>query len=167
MYKSILVPVDGSPTAGKGLDEAIRIGTLTGARICLVHVVDEALYASGFGAYTLYTEELMRLLREGGESILGDARQRVERAGLACESDLVEGVGRRLVDVVLNEIESRSIDLVVIGTHGRRGISRLMLGSDAEQVLRSSPVPVLLVRAPDGPPQPVAASTAPASTVAG
>ncbi len=160
MYQTILVPVDGSATSTRGLDEAIRIGALAGSRICLVHMLDQALYASGFESYALYTQDLLPHLRRRGESLLEEARQRVERAGLACESDLVEGVGQHLVDVVLEKIKSRSVDLVVIGTHGRRGVNRFMLGSDAEQVLRSSPVPVLLVRAPDGTAQPAATTTA-------
>ncbi|SHN40591.1 universal stress protein, partial [Rhizobacter sp. OV335] len=89
-------------------------------------------------------------LRSAGEEILAKGRARAAEAGVAADSQLFEGLATRLADAVEQEAQRWGADLVVLGTHGRRGASRFFLGSDAEQVLRSSPVPVLLVRMPQG-----------------
>ena len=85
-------------------------------------------------------------MREGGQSILAAARKRVEDAGIPVEVQMREVFGSRIGDSVLDEAANWPADLIVIGTHGRRGLRRLVLGSDAEHILRSAPVPVLLVR---------------------
>jgi len=146
MYQRILVPVDGSATSEAGLAEAIRLGKLTGATLRLVHVVDLMPYAGGYDVVNVYYTDLTPYLREGAQKILQAAQKQVEAAGLKPETQLLETFSGRVSDLLLDEVKSCGADLVVIGTHGRRGISRLMLGSDAEQVLRQSPVPVLLVR---------------------
>jgi len=91
------------------------------------------------------------LMREEGERVLAHARAQVEAAGLAVETKLFETQSIRLAELVRNEARAWQAELVVIGTHGRRGMSRLLLGSDAEQVLRLSDTPVLLVRGQDEP----------------
>lgn len=146
MYQRILVPVDGSPTSKRGLDEAIAIGKITGASLRLLHVVDETSFAMSADAFGAYTGDLLTLLREGGEQILADAKAQVEAAGLAADTVLRESLAGRVCDLVTAEAKVWPADLIVLGTHGRRGAGRLLLGSDAEQTLRLSPVPVLLVR---------------------
>jgi nucleotide-binding universal stress UspA family protein len=146
LYQHILVPIDGSPTARRGLAEAIALGQLTGARLRLLHVVDETSFAIGADTYTGYAGNLIDLLREGGQAILDAARAQVEAAGLAVETVLRDGLAGRVCDLVTDEARSWPADLIVIGTHGRHGAGRLFLGSDAEQTLRQSTVPVLLVR---------------------
>ena len=147
MYSKILVPVDGSPTSNQGLDEAIKLAKLTGASLKLLHVVDLWSFATvpeaGIGA----TPEVLTLLKDGGEAILAEARARVEGAGGRAETMLIDSLGGRVCDLVIDEATRWGAELIVIGTHGRRGVGRLVLGSDAEQVVRMSPVPVLLVRA--------------------
>jgi nucleotide-binding universal stress UspA family protein len=145
MYQRILVPVDGSPTSNRGLAEAIAFARLTGGRLCLIHVVDDMTLALGVGAFTGKTE-VVPLLREGGEEIVAAARQQVERTGVPVEVVLRDTRAGRVCDFVVEEATAWSADLIVIGTHGRRGLGRLLLGSDAEQILRLAPVPVLLVR---------------------
>ncbi|MDY0747353.1 universal stress protein [Paucibacter sp. R3-3] len=145
MYQRILVPVDGSGTSARGLEEAIKIGKLSGARLKLLHLVEQLLYAPGLYA------EVLPLMREEGERVLAQARAQVEAAGLAVETKLLETQGVRLAEFVNNEARAWPAELIVIGTHGRRGISRLLLGSDAEQVLRLADTPVLLVRGQDEP----------------
>lgn len=146
MYQRILVPVDGSPTSSRGLDEAIAIGRIMGARLRLLHVVDETSFAMSADAFGAYTGDLLTLLRQGGEQILADAKSRVEAAGLAVDTVLRESLAGRVCDLVTAEAQAWQAELIVLGTHGRRGAGRILLGSDAEQILRLSTAPVLLVR---------------------
>jgi nucleotide-binding universal stress UspA family protein len=90
-------------------------------------------------------------LREGGEQILAEARATVAKAGVAVEVVQLDTLSGRVSDLVIDHARTWRADLIVIGTHGRRGVGRLLLGSDAEQILRSAPVPVLLVRASERP----------------
>jgi len=93
-------------------------------------------------------DDVAGVLKSAGNEVLARGKARAEAAGVAAEVALFETMQRRLADVVVDEISTWPADLVVVGTHGRRGIGRWVLGSDAEQILRSSPVPVLLVRPP-------------------
>jgi nucleotide-binding universal stress UspA family protein len=150
MYERILVPVDGSPTSARGLAEAVKLARLTGARILLLHAVDTAAVAvtpeAGAAVASLY-----EAMREGGEQILAEARETVAKAGVAVESVQLDTVSGRVSDLVIDHARTWRADLIVIGTHGRRGVGRLLLGSDAEQIVRGAPVPVLLVRASERP----------------
>lgn len=152
MYQRILVPVDGSPTSERGLDEAIRLARLTGGRLRLLHVVDELSVALGnAGGFAVAAPDMFKLLREGGEQILASARARVEAAGLPVDTALDDTLRGRVCDLVVAQAQQWPADLIVIGTHGRRGVGRLLMGSDAEQILRLAPVPVLLLRAAEPP----------------
>jgi nucleotide-binding universal stress UspA family protein len=148
VYQRILVPFDGSFTSNRGLDEAIKLAKLAGARLRLLYIVDTLLFSTGFEACAAYTGEMMSLMEEAGAQILREGKAHVDKAGVKVDTVLLEGVGSRLSDVVVDQIKVWGAELVVIGTHGRRGVGRLLLGSDAEQIVRNSPVPVLLVRAP-------------------
>jgi nucleotide-binding universal stress UspA family protein len=149
MYQRILVPFDGSTTSSRGLDEGIRIAAATGASLRLIYMVDDLLYVTGFESYPAYAAEVIPFMRDAGEKILQEGKSRVEKAGLKVDTLLFEGVALRLSDVVADQVKTWGADLVVIGTHGRRGVGRMVLGSDAEQIVRTATVPVLLVRAPD------------------
>lgn len=148
MYQRILVPVDGSPTSRRGLQEAIKLARLTGARLRLMHVVDELALASGLEVATMMTGEMMQLLREGGARLLAKERARAEKAGVATDSVLADSLAGRICDQVVDQARAWRADLIVLGTHGRRGVGRMLLGSDAEMIVRLATVPVLLVRAP-------------------
>jgi nucleotide-binding universal stress UspA family protein len=78
--------------------------------------------------------------------VLQEAETRVRAAGVAVETELYESYSGRVSDLVIAKAREWGAQLIVLGTHGRRGVGRMLLGSDAEQVLRQSPVPVLLVR---------------------
>ncbi|TMH10781.1 MAG: universal stress protein [Betaproteobacteria bacterium] len=147
MYRRILVPIDGSATSTRGLTEAIKLAKLTGARIKVVHVVDEISFATSMEAAGTYSGEVAELLRESGEKILQHAKSRVAKNGLRVDAELFDSFAGRVCDLVVDAARAWRADLIVLGTHGRRGIGRLMLGSDAELIVRSAPVPVLLVRA--------------------
>lgn len=149
MYQRILVPVDGSPTSERGLQEAIRLALLTHASLRLIHVIDEMSFMLGIDAYGYAAGELLDLLRKDGTEILQQASATVRAQGVSVDSVLYENLDKTVQQRIVAEAEMWKADLIVIGTHGRRGVRRLVLGSSAEGVLRTSPVPVLLVRAPE------------------
>ena len=149
MYQRILVPVDGSPTSDAGLAEATRLAKLTGAQIRLLHVVDEMPFIMSSGAPTVIAGDLLEVLRDAGRKILEKAAAAVKaEGGIAVDTMLFDSLDGRLCDRVTEQARDWPADLVVLGTHGRRGIRRAALGSDAEQIVRYATVPVLLVRAP-------------------
>jgi nucleotide-binding universal stress UspA family protein len=144
-YKRILAAVDGSPASNKGLREALRLAKREGARLCLVHVVNEFYAFAGMDGPA--PVDLVPALREGGKKILARARAMAEKAGVKPTLAMRETIGGPAADAIVREARKQGADLIVLGTHGRRGVRRLVLGSDAEQVVRTSRVPVLLVRA--------------------
>ncbi len=152
MFRRILVPIDGSPTSNRGLDEAIGLASDQKASICLLHVVDELVVTGGVHAMMYVppscTDEFFRALRRGGKKLLSDAEAKVRKHGIAVEPVLLEMVGGRVADLIIKQAKKWRADVIVLGTHGRRGLSRLVMGSDAEMVLRETPLPVLLVRSP-------------------
>ena len=147
MYQRILVPIDGSATSTRGLDEAVRLAKLTGATLRLVHVLDELVFATGFETGATYTDDVLPMLKKTGESILMNGAARVAAAGVTVDTLLMECFAQRTSEVVIAQAQTWKADLIVLGTHGRRGFGRLLMGSDAEQIVRGATVPVLLVRA--------------------
>jgi nucleotide-binding universal stress UspA family protein len=147
MYERILVPVDGSPTSLRGLAEALAVAGKFGSTLRLLHVVDDTTLTATAGVMAGNVGDLLAMLSEGGEKVLADARRQAQAGGVAAETSLQHSYSGRISDMIVKEAVDWKADLIVIGTHGRRGAGRLFLGSDAEQVLRLAPVPVLLVRA--------------------
>jgi nucleotide-binding universal stress UspA family protein len=145
MYGNILVPVDGSETSACGLGEAIRIARQLGSRIRLVHIVNEFVFAGGDGA-GIYSGDLIALLRNGGKSLLAQAEAQVRRQGVEADSVMIESMGVPAADFIVEQARLWPAELIVMGTHGRRGFARMAMGSDAEYVVRIASVPVLLVR---------------------
>jgi len=150
MYQRILVPLDGSDTSDLGLTEAIRLAQLTHARLRLIHVIDELSFAFTADAYSYRAGELLDLLRKNGADILEKALATVRAQGIEADTVLYENLDKTVQQRVISEAETWKADLIVIGTHGRRGVRRMVLGSSAEGILRGAHVPVLLVRSPDG-----------------
>ena len=149
MYQRILVPIDGSPTSDQGLDEAIALARVTGGSIRLLNILDELVFTTGFETGATYMRTVLPALRQQSERILAAGRQRVTTASVAVDTLTIECFARRPCDVIVEAAVQWPADLIVMGTHGRRGVNRMMLGSDAEQVARMAPVPVLLVRPAD------------------
>jgi nucleotide-binding universal stress UspA family protein len=145
MYGKILVPVDGSDTSTCGLNEAIKIAKNLGGRIRLVHVVNEFIIDGGYSP-GMYANDLFQSLRDTGKTILAAGEALVRQSGIEVDSALFESIGGPAADFIVAQAKHWPADLVVMGTHGRRGLARLALGSDAEQVVRAMSVPVLLVR---------------------
>jgi nucleotide-binding universal stress UspA family protein len=145
MYTKILVPIDGSATAVKGLTEAVNLAKALQAKVKLIHVINELL-----GDYTLapsvYYEKIIDAERQAGRATLANAQAYARSLDFDVEVELIETIGARASTIIVEAAKQSGADLIVMGTHGRRGLQRLALGSDAELVLRSSPVPVLMVR---------------------
>jgi nucleotide-binding universal stress UspA family protein len=147
-YKRILVPVDGSPTSNAGLREAIRLAKAQGASLQLVHVADQHYIAMMGLESATAMDELIASVTQAGKRVLRTAERFVRREGVDASAVLLETLTGPAADPIVRQAKKWSADLIVIGTHGRRGVRRLLMGSDAEQIVRTSPVPVLLVRAP-------------------
>ena len=147
MYQRILVPVDGSHTSTLGLQEAIRIAIDQRAKLRIIHVVDDLVVAQNFDGY-FNTGDLLDGLREAGKKALQNALALARKRDLKAESALFESLGGRISEIIVKDAKKWRADLIVMGTHGRRGVTRMVLGSDAEAILRTTPVPVLLVRSP-------------------
>jgi nucleotide-binding universal stress UspA family protein len=147
MYQRILVPVDGSHTSTLGLQEAIRIAIDQRARLKLISVIDGFIIAQNFEGLII-ADDMIDALRESGKKAINNALALVKKHDLKSEATTFETMGDRVAEVIVREAKKWKADLIVMGTHGRRGFNRLVLGSDAEGVLRHSPVPVLMVRSP-------------------
>jgi nucleotide-binding universal stress UspA family protein len=145
-YQRILVPVDGSATSYRGLTEAIKLARRLKARLKLLYVV-EAFSAFSSAEVAIDVEPLLEALRRSGRKALAAIEQRARRAGARPEIALAENFGMRVSDSIVEQAKRWRADLIVMGTHGRRGLQRALLGSDAELVVRYSPMPVLLVPA--------------------
>ena len=151
MFRKILVAVDGSATSNKGYKVALDLAKSVGARLVVLHVIDEravgiGLSASGFVA-PAYVEDVIAALRDAGRKVLAEAQREAQAKGQAIDAHLVESLGNGVAHTILAQAKKQKPDLIVLGTHGRRGLARVVVGSDAETVLREATVPVLLVRA--------------------
>ena len=144
MYKRILVPYDGSPPSIRALEEAVSLALDQKALLGLVHIADEALLTFDTSG-TLCWEDFLPLLLKGGESLLTDASARARARGAEVETFLLQSGAERVAQAIVEQSCAWGADLIVMGTHGRRGLRRVVMGSDAEEVVRSATVPVLLV----------------------
>jgi len=145
MYQHILVAVDGSDTSKNALKAAIHLASDCHATLTALYVIDNTpvLYDAGF-----YDPSILRTaLKEEGTRVCAEALAAIKEAGLQASAEVVEV--ELLGDDIAHQIEAAALaakaDVVVMGTHGRRGFRRLMLGSVAERFVRVSTRPVLLV----------------------
>jgi len=148
MYQRILVPIDGSETAGRALREAIELADGK-AQLRLLHVIEEVYPLDAEGYAFIDYAALRDVARSSGERLLAKAGETARQAGVAVETSLVEAEGERVASVIDADARNWPADLIVIGSHGRSGFSRLLFGSVAEGVVRGASVPVLLVRSGD------------------
>lgn len=144
MYQHILVPTDGSDTAKRGLQEAIELARHLHSRIRVLHIYSVVALITPYSS--LAEETLASGLKRNGESILQEAAATVRAAGVEVDQRLVEAFSERIASYVIDEARDWPAQLIVCGTHGHRGLQRLVMGSDAELIVRHSPIPVLLVR---------------------
>jgi len=146
MFKRIMVAVDGSQTADQALQEAITLATELQAQLRIVHAVD--IVNINLGAEFPNSSEISDAMTKNGREILRKAEAVARAAGISAETRLIEidTMGHRIPEMIAADAEAWPADLIVICTHGRRGLSHLILGSVAEGVVRVATKPVLLIR---------------------
>ena len=144
MYRRILVAIDGSYTSNLALQEAFKLAKEAKAKLHLVHVIDVTPGVEG----GFNPETLRRMVRKEGNELLKTIAELASQAGVDADTEILEEIRKKFSKAIANEAQRWEADLIVMGTHGRIGIARLVLGSVAEGVLHNAPVPVLLVRGP-------------------
>lgn len=145
MFRRIIVAVDGSSTSRRALREAIDLASDRSCALCIVSVLDIA-FVTDEAPFSV--DDYEASVRKSAEKVLEAAAAAARKSGVSAETKLlaVKPKGDRVSDEIARFARRWKADLIVIGTHGRRGVSRLFLGSVAETVARGAPTPVLLVR---------------------
>lgn len=141
-FQKILVPVDGSDTSNKALEYALKLAREDHSQVRALHAIDELGYISSYE----YSGELMATARKNATQVLQNAVVAAQSQSVPADTRLVDQPGQRLGQTVADEAASWGADLIVVGTHGRRGVGRVLMGSGAEQIVRLATVPVLTVR---------------------
>ena len=138
MYDRILLPTDGSRGNSRAVEQAIGLAAQSDARLHVLFVVEDLPYAP-----EMMDGQVEARLREIGEEAISDIRQRAADAGVSVETALEDGTPHQSI---LEYADEERMDLIVMGTHGRSGLDRYLLGSVTERVVRGADTPVLTVR---------------------
>ena len=139
-YDDVLLPTDGSGPARAAVEHAIAVGQAYDATVHVRHVVDVGAVATGSDLQP--PPDRLDYLRDAGEEATEDMAEQVRDAGLAAETSVEHGFP---ASGLLDYVDAESIDLIAMGTHGRTGLDRVLLGSTTERIIRRSSVPVLTV----------------------
>jgi nucleotide-binding universal stress UspA family protein len=142
MFKHILVPVDGSDCSLYALDMAASFAREQQARLSICTVVDPAKAAAMAFGEAAMSAACMNALDDEGKVLVQDAAARI-RATWVADVEVLDGAP---VDSIVEYARETSVDLIIVGSHGRSGLSRLVLGSVAEGVIRNAASPVMVVR---------------------
>jgi nucleotide-binding universal stress UspA family protein len=145
MFHKIVVPIDGSEPSEAAVALALRMAREDDAEVIFVHAVELNKIAALAGPAPIDPSLAIDAACRVGQELLDDVKKRAEQAGVHCICELPED---ECVGSVLEIARQRKADLIVIGSHGRSGIPRALLGSVAEGILRRSPIPVLVCHAP-------------------
>ena len=148
MYKRIMVAVDESFMTSKVLSTAIELAKASGAQLVICHGVDETIFAHRQMEMMLpnsvgKAEYKMRL---GAQGFLGKAADEARAAGVAAETMLIESEEKHVSDMLATAAAEWKADLLIVGTHGSRGMERFFVGSVAERLVRKAQTSLLLVR---------------------
>ncbi|TKX77970.1 universal stress protein [Halorubrum sp. SD626R] len=141
MYSQILVPTDGSPASDAAIEHALDLAAQYDARVHALYVVDGSAYSSLEAGAELVVEAL----EEEGTEATDRVADAAADAGVDCETTVTTGTAYQSIR---DYVESNDVDMIVMGTHGRKGLDRYLLGSVTERVVRTADVPVLTVRQP-------------------
>lgn len=154
MYRHILVPIDGSASSLTVADHAFELAAQLGAEVTVLHVLDELtvpFVQYGMEPYVdveSVSVEVIEAQRRASDDLVSDVAGRAPE-GLTVTTQVVESAGRRTAESIVHAADEHDADLIVMGTHGHRGLSRMFLGSVADGVIRSADVPVTVVRVTD------------------
>ncbi|HTV93580.1 MAG TPA: universal stress protein [Verrucomicrobiae bacterium] len=143
MFDTILVAVDDSDQAQAAIDLACKLAKLDGAKLLLVNAVDASKLLMVAGYETPYPVDAVQLLREEGRELLDTVQASCEARGLSVATVACEGDA---CDEILRIAREDKVGLICMGTHGRKGLSHLFVGSVAEGVVQRSTVPVLVTK---------------------
>ena len=144
MFKHILVPVDGSPTSLLAVNKAAGLAQAFGSQVTAVYVIDPYPF-TGVGADFAYGQaQYLSAATADAHTALDAVKTAMEQAGVPV--DTVMGEGHSVHDGILDAAKTSGADLIVMGSHGRRGLEKLVLGSVTQRVLGGSGIPVLVVR---------------------
>ncbi|MEO9280253.1 universal stress protein [Acinetobacter sp. WA-87] len=143
-YQHILVPIDGSETSTVAMKEAIKLGKALNSKITIVQVMALDPIIADLYVKTGQTNELIERTRAYLLDILDQAKQQFVQEGLTVETKLLEGFV--VHEEIIQAAQDINADLIVMGSHGRTGVRKLVLGSVAQKVLGESHIPVLIVR---------------------
>lgn len=148
MYKHILVAVNESSASKRALLEAIKLAGAQKAQLRLLNVLDQSLgnYGEYGWASSAKTQQELDLAAQTAVDILEEAAQLCREAGVEAQTEMPHIVNASVVDKILEEAKRWPADLIVMGTHGRTGVQRLLLGSVAMGVVQGASVPVMLIR---------------------
>ncbi|MBD9675723.1 universal stress protein [Pseudomonas sp. PDM18] len=148
MYERILVAVDGSPVSDRALVEAAKLAQLSGGELRVITIIDSPLRHLPDYAVYYNPEPLREAALKAADDILAKAKDKIAEFPVKTSFERVcqERASEEIAERIEIEAEGSKADIIVMGTHGRRGVRRLMLGSVAEGLLRVSNRPVLLVR---------------------
>ena len=150
MYSRILAATDGSETSELAIEQAARLAVDQHAQLRIVHVIEQSRLAfAAAGPVAVDLEAIVDALRKSGQAALERGRTIARQHGVQAEAAIIgdDAVDDRVAVVLADEARRWKADLIVLGTHGRRGINHLLMGSVAEAVARVAPAHVLLVRA--------------------
>jgi nucleotide-binding universal stress UspA family protein len=150
MYSRILVATDGSETSQLAIEQAARLAKDQHAQLRIVHVIEQSRLAfAAAGPVAVDLEGILQALRKSGHEALERGRAIAQQQGVQADAAIIgdDAVDDRVAVVLADEARRWKADLIVLGTHGRRGINHLLMGSVAEAVARIAPVHVLLIRA--------------------
>ncbi len=143
--KSILFPTDFSEGSNEALNYAVDLANRYGAKLYLIHVIYDIAKGSGWYVPHISMDQMYKDIEEGAKKEL-ERFGNQELGGLKnVERTVIKGVPH---EEIINFAKNNKIDLIVIGTHGRKGLDRILFGSTAAQVVRFAPCPVLTVRIP-------------------
>jgi nucleotide-binding universal stress UspA family protein len=145
MYKHILIATDGSDLAGKAVDAGLNLARLLGAKVTAVKASEPwtAMSTTGDMALAFPVEDYDKAMAEEAARIFGAVSAAAKKLGVACETVHVKDFP---AEAILATAKEKGCDLIVMSSHGRRGLARMLLGSQATSVLTQSTVPVLICR---------------------
>ena len=144
MFKHILLPVDGSATSRLAIDKALALAKAFDSAVTLVYVIDPYAF-TGVGTDFSYGQaEYLSAAKDEAQEAIGAARQVFESQGVLVKGSVVEA--HSTYQAILDTAQAAHADLVVMGSHGRHGLEKLVLGSITEQVLSHAHLSVLVVR---------------------